>query len=252
MKITDIVAFLESKAPAATAEEWDNPGLLADSGAKETNTVAVALDATPDAIRFASENGARLLITHHPVIFRPLSRIEADHPASLALKNGVSILCAHTNLDKAKGGVNDTLAARLLLEAITVAPDGMTRIGRLPQEMEPEQFAAFAAERLHTPVQFTGARKVTRVAVCGGGVGDGVFACSETADAFVTGEMKHHEFLAAQQSGLVAVAAGHYATEAPVVDTLTNWLRAQFPALSVMPFYAGAPYRVLIPAATEE
>ncbi len=245
MKIADIITFLEQKAPLATAEEWDNPGLLVDSGAVETDTVAVALDATPEAIRFAVDNGARLLVTHHPVIFQPLSHIDDTHPAAVALKNGVSILSLHTNLDKAAGGVNDTLAERLSLLDVTVASDGMTRIGELSCPMAAAQFARLVADTLHTPVQFAGGRPVTRVAVCGGGAGDVVFSLPADVDALVTGEMKHHEFLAAGERGITAVAAGHYATEVPVVDTLMNWLLQAFPGLAVAAFFGEAPYQCM-------
>lgn len=245
MKIQEIVDFLEKKAPLETAEEWDNPGLLVDSGAEDTAVVAVALDATPEAIAFAVENDARPLITHHPVIFQPLSSVDQNHPAALALKNGVSILSLHTNLDKAAGGVNDTLAERLSLLNVTVAPDGMTRVGELPCPMTAAQFARKVADTLKTPVQFTDGRHVQKVAVCGGGAGEVLFSLPADVDAFVTGEMKHHEFLAAREKNLTAVAAGHYGTEVPVVDTLMNWLLKEFHGLTVAAFYGEAPYRTI-------
>lgn len=246
MLLTDIIEFLERKAPAATAEEWDNVGLLVDAGHEDIPLVAVALDATPAAIAFAVENGARLLITHHPVIFSPLKTISADMPAASALTAGVSVLSLHTNLDKAVGGVNDTLAARLGLENVRVAVDGMTRIGELSAPMTAPDFADLVSQKLDAPVSYTYGRMVKTVAVCGGGAGDGVFAFQSEADAYVTGEMKHHEFLAAKSALFTAVAAGHYATEAPVVDTLTAWLREAFPMLQVLPFYDEAPYKSVL------
>lgn len=245
MQIREILAFLEQKAPADTAEQWDHPGLLVDGGAADADTVVTALDATPAAIRFAARAGAALLITHHPVIFDPIRKLSAAHPAALALQSGVSVFCAHTNLDKASGGVNDTLAAALSLEAVTAAPDGMTRIGRLPHAIPAAGFAALVSRRLNTPVQYApGSRDVRIVAVCGG-AGSAAIGDTGEIDAYVTGEIKHHEFLAMAINGVTAVAAGHYATEAPVVDVLTDWLQTRFPALAVVPFYEGAPYRVL-------
>lgn len=245
MKIADIVNFLEQKAPLFTAEEWDNPGLLVDSGAIDTEAVAIALDATPAAIDFAVENGARLLITHHPVIFQPLSSIDQGHPAALALKNGVSILSLHTNLDKAAGGVNDTLAERLELLNVTVAPDGMTRIGELSSPMRSADLARLVSKALKTPVQFTEGRPIHKVAVCGGAAGDTLFSLPAEVDALVTGEMKHHEYLAANDRKITAVVAGHYATELPVVDTLMNWLLQEFHQLTVAAYYGEAPYRTV-------
>ncbi len=245
MLLTEIIEFLEHKAPADTAEEWDNVGLLVDCGHEEISSAVVALDATPAAIAFAVENGAQLLITHHPIIFSPLKSITGDMPAANALLGSISVLSLHTNLDKAQGGVNDTLAMRLGLQNVHVANDGMSRIGELPVPMTVPDFAALVAEKLDTDVSYTYGRMVKTVAVCGGGAGDGVFTFSDTVDAYVTGEMKHHEFLAAKSALFTAVAAGHYATEMPVVDTLSGWLRDAFPSLQVHAFYDENPYKTV-------
>lgn len=245
MLLKDIVDFLEQKAPAATAEEWDNPGLLVESGEKAVTGAVVALDATPAAIHFAIENGANLLVTHHPVIFGGLTRLQHHHPAVLAMQAGVSVFCAHTNLDKAAGGVNDALAALCGLTDVTVAADGMSRVGTLPAPLSSEAFAAEVARVLQAPVAFTAGKTVSRVAVCGGAAGEGVFTFADMVDAYVTGEIKHHEFLAAKAANLTAIAAGHYATEVPVLKPLADWLRTAFPALPVYPFADAAPYTVL-------
>lgn len=245
MLLTDILDFLEHKAPAYTAEEWDNVGLLTDCGHEDIRGVVVALDATPAAIAFAAEQKAQLLITHHPIIFSPLQTVTADMPAATALLSGVSVLSLHTNLDKAKGGVNDTLCARLGLQDVEIAADGMSRIGTLPTPMTAPDFAALVAERLQTTVSYTYGRMVKTVAVCGGGAGENVLSFGDTVDAYVTGEIKHHEFLAAKAALFTAVAAGHYATEMPVVDTLTGWLREAFPALQVHAFYDEQPYKTI-------
>lgn len=245
MQLKEIVDFLEIKAPKDTAEEWDNPGLLVDTGRTAVSGAVVSLDATPAAIAFAAEMGANLLITHHPIIFHPLSALTADTPAVLAMQAGITVLSLHTNLDKAAGGVNDTLAALLGLREVTVAADGMTRVGTLPRPLPPLVFARTVAAVLDAPVTLAAGRTVSRVAVCGGGAGEGVFAFADSADAYVTGEMKHHEFLAAKAAGLTAVAAGHYATEVPVIHTLTRWLQEAFPALPVTAFTDTAPYTVI-------
>ena len=207
-KLAEIIDFLEKKAPAETAEVWDNVGLLADAGNKETDTVCVALDATAAAIDFSAKRGAKLLVTHHPVIFHPLKRLSPYPPAVAALTKGVSVLSLHTNLDKAAGGVNDTLAALLGLCDVTTLPDGMTRVGRLPTAKTAADFAKDVAAALSASVAFCGDGTVETVAVCGGGAGDGVFSLPTGVDAYVTGEMKHHEFLAAREMGLCARCGG--------------------------------------------
>lgn len=241
-------AFLEQKAPSHTAEEWDNVGLLADAGETALTGILVALDATPAALRQAQACGANLLVTHHPVLFAPVRRLHADDPAVAALRAGLSVLCLHTNLDKAAGGVNDTLAARLGLSEVSVAADGMTRCGLLPAPLTAAQLAQHVANSLHTTVRFTGGETPVRtVAVCGGGAGSGVFSLPAGAQAYVTGEVKHHEFLAAETAGLCVIEAGHYATEVPVVKTVAGWLREAFARLTVYEWAGESPCQTRLP-----
>lgn len=244
MTVQDIFDFLNEKAPFATAEDWDNPGLLVGDPHKEITRVVVALDATADVVEFAALVQAQLIITHHPVIFAPLKRLQADSvPYRLAAKD-IALIAAHTNLDKAEGGVNDTLAACLRLSHVTVAQDGYTRIGTLPGEMTAEAFAIHVAQALRTPVRTAGEDPVTTVAVCGGGGGDFIAGCVGLADVYVTGEVKHHEWLAAE-GHIGVVEAGHYATEVPVVGTLAAWLEQAFPELVVTTYLGGNPYEVI-------
>lgn len=242
MQIRDIYALLDEKAPFSTAEDWDNPGLLVGDLAAPVTTVLVALDATPAALAAARQAGAELLLTHHPVIFHPLKSLSPADPSYQAAAAGMAVLSAHTNLDKAAGGVNDTLAARLGLTDVQPGPDGMSRIGVLAETVDARRFAAAVGEALHTAVRVNGSRPVRRVAVCGGSGGEFLPALAAEADAYVTGEVRHHEWLLAEQVGLTLTEAGHYATEVPVVDTLCRWLADAFPSLSVIPFPGTAPY----------
>lgn len=245
MRIWEIVALLEEKAPVAAAEEWDNPGLLIGSGDADVDRVLVALDATPAALSEARRIGAQLLVTHHPVIFRPLRALDAASVPYQAAAAGIAVLSAHTNLDKATGGVNDTLAALLGLTEVHPGGDGMSRIGLLPAPVDARAFAAQVGARLHTAVRVNGDRPVQRVAVCGGSGGEFIPPLSTQADAYVTGEVRHHEWLLAEELRLTVLEAGHYATEAPVVDTLCRWLTAAFPRLPVTAFYGEPPYETI-------
>lgn len=243
MTVRDILAFLDTCAPFATAEEWDNPGLLVGDAAAPVSRVLVALDVTPGALKAAQGVGANLLITHHPVIFAPLKRLESSSMPYRLAGAGIALIAAHTNLDKTAGGVNDTLAARLGLTDVQVAEDGMTRIGTLPQEIAPAAFAGMVNAALGTASRLgRGEKPIRTVAVCGGSGGDLIPALAGKVDAFVTGEVKHHQWLEAESVGLTVLESGHYATEAPVVDTLCSWLSDAFPALSVLPYYEGEPY----------
>ena len=126
--------------------------------------------------------------------------------------------------------------------------DGLCRMGVLPEPLTPEAFARHTGLRLDTAVRLAaGSRPVSRVALCSGSGGDFLSLCAGEADAFVTGEIKHHEWLRAAGSGLTVVEAGHYATEAAAADTLTAWLTARFPGLICRSFRGRPPYATVIP-----
>ena len=115
-KLRDIIEVLEALAPSSMAEDWDNPGLQVGDLSREIHTIFVALDPTFNAVQEASRHDAQLLLTHHPLIFKPISQIEKNgYPGDViyeAVTKDVSIVSAHTNLDMAKGGINDLLAKR--------------------------------------------------------------------------------------------------------------------------------------------
>ena len=244
MTIRDIFAYINDRAPMDTAEGWDNPGMLVGNPHREVNCVLVALDATAGAVDTAEAVGADLIVTHHPVIFAPLKRLTADSIPYRLAATGIDLIAAHTNLDKAAGGVNDTLAARLGLTDVAVTADEYTRIGTLPEAMSARDFAAHVAGVLDTAVRYSGDKEVKTVAVCGGSGGDFMLRCIGSADAYVTGEVRHHEWLAAA-GNINVIEAGHYATEVPVVDTLAAWLTEAFPHLTVIPYRDGDPYSVI-------
>ena len=244
MTIQEIFNYLNTRAPMDTAEGWDNPGMLVGDPRREVTRVLVALDATTGAVDTAEAVGADLIVTHHPVIFAPLKRLTADSIPYRLAAAGIDLIAAHTNLDKAEGGVNDTLAARLGLTDVTVAADEYTRIGTLTEPMSARDFAAHVAGVLDTAVRYSGDKEVRTVAVCGGSGGDFMLRCIGAADAYVTGEVRHHEWLAAA-GHINVIEAGHYATEVPVVDTLCTWLTEAFPDLTVIPYRDGDPYSVV-------
>lgn len=239
--VAEIVRFLETKAPVSLAEEWDNPGLLVGDETQEVSGVLVCLDITSAVVEAAVKAGASLIISHHPVIFNPIKRLESHSVPYRLAANGIAALALHTNLDAASGGVNDDLSARLGLVNVAVQPDGIVRTGMLPKPFSAEAFAKHASAVLHTPVRWhEGEGAVNTVAVCGGAGGDLVQEAA--ADAVVTGELKHHEWLALAEQGKTIVEAGHYETEVGVVDTLSDWLKEAFPTLAVQSFEGEPPY----------
>ncbi len=242
MKISEILAFLQEKAPFETAEPWDNSGLLIGSAEVETDSVVVALDITHAVIDEAVRVGAKLIVSHHPVIFDPLRKLEAGSVPYRLVQEGITAVCVHTNLDKAAGGVNDCLAERLGLQNVRVAPDGMSRLGDLPQPLSAAVFADHVSQVLHTAVRVRQGEDLIRtVALCGGAGADLVLSLLGEADAALTGEVKHHEWLAVP-SGKTLIDGGHFATEAPVIDQVLAWLREAFSTLPVVIYRGEAPY----------
>lgn len=247
MTVGEVYAFLQNRAPFETAEAYDNAGLLVGSAEMPADRILVTLDITPAAVRAAEERDAGLIVSHHPVIFHPLRRLSADSVPFLLASNGIAAICAHTNLDRAAGGVNDLLATALGLSGVQSASDGLCRIGTLPRPMSPENFAAYVGGRLGTPVRMReGDTLLERVAVCGGAGGDFLIPLLQEggAGAAVTGELKHHEWLALP-SGVTVVEAGHYHTEICMAEGVARWLREAFPSAEVTVFPGEPPYRTV-------
>ncbi|MDD2955888.1 MAG: Nif3-like dinuclear metal center hexameric protein [Oscillospiraceae bacterium] len=238
IKILDIQAFIDESAPFASAESWDNSGLLIGSPSAEVRRVLVALDATEQVIRRAADTGAQLVVTHHPVIFRPLRALRPGTPVWQAVQAGVSILSAHTNLDAGDGGVNDALASALGLGGVLpLEGEGVLgRIGSLSQPLPPREFALFVKNALACGGLrcVPGSRPVLRVGLCSGSGGEFLAAAAAAgADAFVTGDVKHNQLLEAAALGITLVDAGHFSTEHVVVEPLARRLAERFPALQV-------------------
>ena len=119
-KISDLIGIINKMAPPRLAEDWDNVGLQVGDPMAPVERILVALDPTPAAIRAAIESSCQLLLTHHPLIFKPLKKIStADPTASLifqAIRNDLAVFSLHTNYDIANDGLNDVLAATLGVE----------------------------------------------------------------------------------------------------------------------------------------
>lgn len=241
----DIIDFLDSKAPFSLAEEWDNAGLLIGSPKNEVTRVLVTLDATVGAIEAAKAVGAELIVTHHPVIFSPLKSLDSDGIPHTLAAAGIDVISVHTNADKAADGINDVLATRLGLTDLRVTEDGFCRIGSLTEPTDTTAFAKTVAAALDTAVRVNGGGEIRTVAVCGGSGGDFITPLADKIDAFVSGEVRHHQWLEANALGVTVIEAGHYATEVPIVDTLCRWLREAFPALTVTAYYDTAPYETV-------
>lgn len=236
----EIYDEIDRFAPFDTAMSFDNPGLLVGTRDQIVEKALIALDITPAVIREAVRCGASLIVSHHPVIFDPLKSVPSSHPVYLLAKHRLTAICAHTNLDMAEGGVNTCLAQTIGLQNChpfawyNQSPEAL--IGVLPSAMTTAEFAAHVRRRLGGGVQWVDTdRPIRTVAVCGGSGGDLVAQAAQAgADAFVTGEVRHHQLLQAQSLRLALVVAGHHCTEQVVLEPLRRRLADAFPAAQFM------------------
>ncbi len=125
-KIFDVFDYLDSRFPFCTQLGFDNAGFFwSVTEVRSLKKGVVALDITDAAIDFAKEAGANLIVSHHPVIFEPLRSVTKNDIVYKLIKNGISAICAHTNLDMCDGGVNDCLCRAIGLEnTVGVLPEG--------------------------------------------------------------------------------------------------------------------------------
>lgn len=232
MKLNDIIKYARQIAPFETAEEWDNVGLLVGDKNADIDRVLLALDITPAVVEEARETGAQLIVSHHPVIFSPISALRPDTAEYLLAKYDIAALCLHTNLDRAEQGVNVALGKALGLVNTEFYPEDFLLIGEPESTCGADTYAAVIKERLCAPsVRYTEG-SVSRVAVSSGGGGEGVELAEKYGfDAFVTGEMKHHHYLYAQSHGIAAFDAGHFSTENVVIEPLRDMLANRFPEI---------------------
>jgi dinuclear metal center YbgI/SA1388 family protein len=244
-RLNAILEVLEEIAPSSAAEEWDNPGLQVGYLSQEIEKIFICLDPTLKAIRKAFHRNAQLLLTHHSLIFRPISSLDQKiYPGNIiseALGKGISIVSAHTNLDVALGGINDILAGLFGLQDVEVLEKrndlgidgaGLGRIGNLPTPLKLSQMTKKVKEVLGTErIEVVGQknRKIGRIAVVGGAGGAMVsMASKKGADLLLTGDVRHHEALEAKGLGLALMDAGHFHTEKAALGPFADRLKDAF------------------------
>lgn len=242
VKCSEITKHMERLAPLSYAYDWDNCGLLIGGKEKEIQKVLIALEVVPEIIDFAIENKVDLIITHHPLIFKPLKKISLDNLNGnmiyRLIQNNIYLYSAHTNLDLCFGGVNDELCNSLDLQNIIPLERridteqsnwGLGRIGELENELEFDDFVNFIKERLNAKhIRCIGdtSRKVKKVAVSSGAYSQNVYdAIRAGCDVLVTGDVKHHDAVDINYSDITVIDAGHYNTEQVVLEKLENYMK---------------------------
>ena len=232
MTVQHLYNLIDRFAPFAIQADGDNSGFLVGSASQEVTGVLFALDVTEPVIDEAVSLGAQLIVTHHPLMFSPFHALtDGSYEGRLIrrlTRENISLIAAHTNLDQAPGGINDTLAAACGLTDVT--GEGFFRSGLLPKPMTAREFADELCGRLRTTVRVMGPedRIIRKAGLCSGGGSDMWHDAVETGcDAFVSGEIKHHWGLALADSSVIGFECGHFATEEPGVRALAAALQKE-------------------------
>lgn len=262
----NIMLYMEQLAPASLAEDWDNVGLILGSGEKEIKRILLCLDVTSEVVEEALSSDVDLVISHHPIIFKKIGRInESEYKGSLLyklIKADISVFCAHTNLDVVEGGVNRKLAEKLELNDIiglknpmlpidsteSIKKEGKTvrspfiyglgAVGNLKQGLSIKEFITFVKEKLDVEnVRMVGHddKTVKKIAVfCGSFDDDLKPILAHGADILVTGDLKYHTAVDALGMGMCIIDAGHFNTEKIILPVLKEVLASEFPDIDVI------------------
>lgn len=239
-KTKDVINLLEKCAPSQLAESWDNPGLQVGSLSQEIKKIFMALDPTPGVLRNAVERRAQLLLTHHPLIFKPCAYIDINaFPGNVvaeAVRNHVSLVAAHTNLDRAQGGINDILAELFGLRDVEVLEDmpggphvGLGRVGNLARPIMLSALIGQVKEKIGIDnIKLTTCEdmEIRRIAIVGGSGSEmAAAAVKKGADILITGDIRHHQALAAHSLGLILMDAGHYNSEKAAFNIFAEYFK---------------------------
>lgn len=254
----EIVNRLEEQYPSSCAEEWDNVGLLVGRMDQAVEKVYVALDLTEKVLGEALGWGADLILTHHPMIFGAVKKVnDQDFTGRKILRlaeSRTAYYAMHTNFDVlAMADINGELLelsdSCVLCEtgADTQGnPIGIGRIGSLPRDMELEECARFVKERFGLPAVkvFGDLRRVVRKAAVSGGSGKSMVssAVSKGAQVLITGDIDHHTGIDGVDQGLCIIDAGHYGTEYFFISYMEKWMGQAFPQLQIRSAGFGQPF----------
>lgn len=241
MKVRELYARLEERIPRSLSCQWDNDGLMCcPEPEAEVRRVLVALDMTARVVEQAVSGGYDVILSHHPLIFRPLRALEPDDTVAektiRLLRAGVTAMSFHTRLDAVSGGVNDRLATVLGLCGAVPFGEGIGRIGAFPHAISLTAFAEKVKRAIGAPCVWVSDAGVPvhRVAVLGGSGSDDVSAARDAgADTYLSGELGHHHLTDAPEHGMNLLAAGHFFTENPVCEVLRDMVREIAPGVQI-------------------
>lgn len=247
MKIRDIAAAIEEFAPLGLQESYDNAGLVVGRADTEVHKLLLAVDVTEEVIEEAVAEGCDLIVTHHPVIFHPLKRLNSasytERCVEQAIRHGVALYAAHTNLDSAPEGMSWRVGHMLSLGAMRVLEPsaagggaGFGVVGELPQAQPSREFMRQVMDRFGVRALRHGdvvCDEVRRVAVCTGAGGSLIDeALAAGADIYLTSDLRYNDFMR-HEGRMILADMGHFESEYCAIDILFDILSKKLPIFAI-------------------
>ena len=247
MTVKDILNCITEVAPLQWQESYDNAGLQVGDLNAEAHKALICLDITEAIVDEAVAKNCNVIVSHHPLIFHGLKHLTPqtyiERAVMKAIKHDIAIISMHTNLDNSYLGVSHVLADRLglrnqrILQPATDDPylNGAGMIGEFEVAMEEDGFLELVANTLDSPIlrhsALTG-RRIKKVALCGGSgspfMGE---ALRQKADAYLTADIKYHDFFV-PEGQILFVDGGHYETEQFTKELICGLIRKKFPTFA--------------------
>ena len=238
--VGDVYRLIDDFAPFSTQDKFDNAGLLVGSMDKPADRIGVCLDITAKIVEEAANKDIQLIVSHHPVIFHKLSALEPCDPVYLLAKHGISAICAHTNVDMARGGISDIMLELLdfkgdarVLEPVHSDGTGYGRIVELDFIADAKGLAEKCKKAFGCRIvrYYDSGRNIKTVGICSGAGGSEenvAHAAKMGCDALITGDVKHSGFMEAANRGITVIDAGHFHTENIICGQLAAMLDKRF------------------------
>lgn len=247
---------LEELAPLSFAEEWDNVGMLVGSKEKEIESIYIALDATDEVIQDAIQKKADVLLTHHPLMLKPIKRITNDDFIGRRMidliQHDMMYYAMHTNFDVSVMG---NLAADILRlsdqEVLEKTNEnyGIGKVGFLPKEMELQELCQYVKDAFSLDVVKVYGSKESKLKKVSIVPGSGKSYIKDTimtqADVMITGDINHHDGIDAIAQGLVIIDAGHYGIESIFIDYMKQFIMDRFDQIKVYTEERKNPFQVI-------
>ncbi len=238
--IKDIMHKIELLSPLNLAEPWDNVGILVGDNEQSVSRVMCALDLNYEIIKEAIDKKVDCIVTHHPYIFSPLKKIDFSTPVGqgirLLIQNNISLISIHTNLDSAKGGINDIICdglginnTKVLNKFYDITEKQFTGLGRFGTVPPISLENLIQKVKLYFNIDYARivgdcTKNIQTISVCSGSGSSLIKEAAMVSDVFITGDVKFHEAQDAINKGLIIIDVGHYASEQVAIPKLRDYL----------------------------